>query len=181
MSEWREQYLANVRSLDDLDAVAARVWAHFLEYQAVGKTLTQADFRAYIEDLVIERTFDGWMNRRELVRNFVRSETGIPFDYLRDSPVDWRPRTYDLDFAAEHPASHYWLGVKAFPVSTLGAPYPGILARVTDLQAKHREFEDKLGRAMLIEFNADKPKSCVSVEDLDKLRAAWDELGASTS
>jgi|GEM_PF-4890813 len=176
LAGWRAGYFAQVKSAAELDAVGSRAWVEFQEYLAVAQGLTEADFKGYMRDLVLDRTYAGWSDRREAVRSQVVNVTGIPFDYLRDHPADWRPKTYDIDFAALHPSSQVWLGVKALPVSARNSGGPGLPARLADMARKHEEFGDKWGTALVIYFDPKKKSAPVGAEEMARVQNAWSSL-----
>lgn len=176
LAEWRKAYGAHVRSADDLEAVGSRAWTEFQEYLKVAACLTEADFQEYVRELAQDRTFEGWSNRREAVRRQLFAQTEIPFDYLRDHPLDWRPRTYDIDFAAKHPTAGSWLAVKALPLSTRDSGGPGVPARLAAMRDKHAEFNARWGSAVVVYFSTEKKKTLLSAAEVDRVRAAWNAL-----
>lgn len=179
LAEWESGYHANVKTPAELDEVAGRAWAEFQHYLQVSQSLTEADFKSYLRELALKRTFEGWSQRRDEVLEYLKGKTGIPFDYLRDTPMDWRPRTYDIDFAAEHPASGYWLAVKALPTSTPTAPYPGVNARLTEMHNKHQQFQDKLGLAVSVTFSMkERVKKYISDEHVALIEDTWAKVAA---
>lgn len=180
LSEWMDGYLANVHGAAELDAVGDSAWSHFQQYLAVSQQLTREDFQGYVRELAFNRTYNGWEDRRTSLLEQLVAETLIPFGYLRDSPADWRPKTYDIDFAALHPTSERWLAVKALPASTTRAGYPGVAPRLDDMRQKHAEFADKWGDVVIVQFSTERntPKRLSDIE-VEKVRSAWARLATS--
>jgi hypothetical protein len=179
LAAWRSAYFEHVRTPAEVDEVAARAWAEFQEYLAVAAEVTEEDFRDYIRLLAHDRTYAGWRDRREAVRHQLCDATGIPFDYLRDTPIDWRPATYDIDFAALHPEGKSWLAIKGLPDSTRSGGGPGVPARMAGLSEKHREFTDKWGTALVLYYDPKRKSAPVRSADVELVKTAWDSLAGT--
>lgn len=176
LAGWRSGYFTQVKTAAELDAVGSKAWVEFQEYLSVAQSMSEDDFKDYMRELVFDRTFAGWNGRREAVRSQLVKVTSIPFDYLWDHPADWRPRTYDIDFAALHPIAQAWLGIKALPVSARNSGGPGLPARMADMTRKHEEFRDKWGTAVVIYFDPSKKGAPVGTDEVDRVKGAWSNL-----
>lgn len=178
-AEWEAQYHKFLRTPDQLKAVGAKLAELIEEYRTAMATITAADCEEFVRDVAIRRTFEGWSTRRDQVLERLRDETQIPFEYLRDHPQDWRPKTFAIDFAAEHPLSSHWLGVKVVPESigkiesmqALGAKYES-------MRALHEEFEAKgLGKVLVLPFSGRGKSVNLDPDALAEIQDAWAALG----
>ena len=108
-----------------MSEIIDKFWGLIDEYRAVIETIERGDCEEFVRDLAVTKTFDGWHRRRDQLKAQLLTDTRIEFDYLRDHSEDWRPKTFELDFAAKHPDSEAWLGVKVLP-ATIKPDYPGV-------------------------------------------------------
>ncbi len=151
--EWEEYYLENVRTQEQLDSLAQRVYAKIQEAIARLQDATLDDCRQFFRQVIFQSTLEGYNAKRDRLLQILREGTRLEFDYLQDHPQDWRPKDFMLDYAVLL-SSGQWLGIKVIPESANSLRNTMEGARLFEtMKARHQEFQDRdLGEAMLTEY-----------------------------
>jgi hypothetical protein len=178
--EWKKHYFEKIRTPEEIDAVIDQFSDLVKEYGRLLTDSTRDDCKEFLYNLLFNETYEGWTNRREHLKAQLTRELGIPFEYLYDHPEDWRPEDFKIDFGAAHPESGKWLVIKVLPATERHySALDSVREQTDEIIRAHREFADRdLGIAMLLYFEQPRKNAPhLKDEDIEKVRAAWDEIG----
>lgn len=135
--EWENYYYKNVRSKEHLIELGRRLYTKITEVlRAEIDEITEQDCIDFIINLVINRTFDGYMTEKETIYGQLQDILGVK---IEPAPDEW-DRLYNVDFFIKVDGKFIGLQVKpAFGVSHITQIY-----QEREQQAKtHEEFSAK--------------------------------------
>lgn len=93
--EWEEYYYKNVRPKEHLIELGRKLHTKITEVlQAEIESITEQDCIEFIINLVISRTFDGYMTERETIYGQLQDILGVK---IEPAPDEW-DRLYNVDF-----------------------------------------------------------------------------------
>ena len=174
LEEWREYYFANVRPKEHIEELGRRLYTKITEViQAEIEDVTEQDCIEYMINLVIDRTYDGYMT--EIVTVYGQLEAMIETK-IEPAPDEW-DRLYNVDFYIE--VGGKYIGLQIKPVSA-GIQMSEIF-KERSLQAKtHEAFTGRFGGKVFYVFSAKNNgrKEIVNTDVVDEIIA---EMGRLTS
>ncbi len=95
LEEWREYYFTRVRSKDQIAELGKKLYIKITEVIASEvENITEQDCIDYMFQLVIERTFDGYMTEIKTIYGQLERELGYKIEPASDK---W-DRLYNVDF-----------------------------------------------------------------------------------
>ena len=95
LQEWREYYFSKVRSKEHIIELGKKLYIKITEViQAEVEEITEEDCVNYMLNLVIERTFDGYMT--EIKTIYGQLEKAVN-QKIKPAPDEW-DRLYNVDF-----------------------------------------------------------------------------------
>ena len=98
IEEWRTYYYANVRTEAQIEELGKRLYVKITEViQAEVADVTEQDCIDYMKQLVIERTFDGYMTEIQTIYGQLQRIIGLK---IEPSPDEW-DRLFNVDFFIE--------------------------------------------------------------------------------
>jgi len=78
IEEWREYYFSNVRSKEHIESLGKKLYIKITEViQAEVEKITEQDCIDYMIQLVIDRTFDGYMTEIKTIYRQLEKELGL--------------------------------------------------------------------------------------------------------
>lgn len=139
LEEWQHYYFNNVRSEDHIKQLGEKLYIKITEViSAEVEDITEEDCIQYIRNLVIDRTFDGYMTEIKTV--YGQLQVDIP-NKIEPAPDEW-DRLYNVDFFIK--IKEKYIGLQIKPISEV-SQIPEIY-KERKLQAEtHREFTAKFG------------------------------------
>ncbi len=166
IEEWQEYYFKNVRSKDHIENLGKKLFIKITEViQAEVEDITEQDCIDYITQLVIDRTFDGYMREINTIYGLLENALG---EKIEPAPDEW-DRLYNVDFFIK--VKDKYIGIQIKPVNQ-GIQLSQIF-KEKELQHKtHQKFTEKYGGKVFYVFSAKKgdQKIIVNEEVIDELR-----------
>jgi hypothetical protein len=148
LDEWREYYFKNVRSKEHIESLGKKLYIKITEViQAEVEDITEQDCIHYMMQLVIDRTFDGYMTEIKTVYGQLEKELGIKIEPASD---EW-DRHYNVDFFIK--VGDKFIGIQIKPINQ-GIQLSQIF-KEKDLQLKsHESFTKQYGGKVFYIFSS---------------------------
>ncbi len=148
MDEWREYYFLNVRSKDHLEELGRKLYIKITEViQAEVEEITEQDCINYMIQLVIDRTFDGYMTEIKTIYGQLERDLQIR---IEPAPDEW-DRRFNVDFFIQ--VGNSYIGIQIKPINQ-GIQLSQIF-KEKDLQLKtHQKFTSQYGGKVFYIFSS---------------------------
>jgi len=148
LDEWRDYYFKNVRSKEQIETLGKKLYVKITEViQSEVEDITEQDCINYMVQLVIDRTFDGYMTEIKTVYGQLEKELGVK---IKSAPDEW-DRLYNVDFFI--PVGDNFIGMQIKPVNQ-GIQLSQIF-KEKELQLKsHEHFTKKYGGKVFYIFSS---------------------------
>ena len=148
VQEWREYYFKNVRPKEHIETLGKALYVKITEViPAEIDEITEQDCIDYMIQLVIDRTFDGYMTEIKTVYEILERTVGIK---IEPAPDEW-DRLYNVDFFIK--IKDKYIGLQIKPVSK-GIQISQIF-KEKELQLEtHKKFTGKYGGKVFYVFSA---------------------------
>lgn len=173
LSEWREYYFNNVRSKSHVEDLGRKLYTKITEViQAEIADVTEQDCIDYMIEMVIDRTYDGYVTEIATIYGQLEGLLGIK---IEPAPDEW-DRRYNVDFYIK--VNDNYIGLQIKPVSE-GIQLPEIF-KERDLQVKtHEKFTEKYGGKVFYVFSArvNGRKEIMNIDVVDEINAEINRLG----
>ncbi len=148
IDEWRTYYFANVRSQDQIVDLGRKLYTKISEViQAEVQEVTEQDCIDYMIQLVIDRTFDGYMTEIKTVYGQLERELGVK---IEPAPDDW-DRLFNVDFFIK--INEKYIGLQIKPVNQ-GIQLPEIFKEYALQAESHKKFTEVFGGKVFYLFSA---------------------------
>ncbi len=141
LEDWQNYYFASVYPPEHLEELGKKLYMKVTEVvQTEVESITEDDCINYIRNLVIDRTFAGYLTEKTTIYSQLQK--------LLDAPIEVAPdlwdRRYNVDFAI--PVGEFFIGLQIKPMSFYNASE---FYKWRDVQAtSHAKFEKKFGGAV---------------------------------
>jgi len=172
LAEWKKYYLNNVRSREHIEALGKKLYIKITEViQAEVEEITEQDCIDYMLQLVIDRTFDGYMTEIKTVYGQLEKALDVK---IKPAPDEW-DRLFNVDFFIKVKDQH--IGIQIKPVNQ-GIQLPQIF-KEKDLQSKtHEKFTQQYGGKVFYIFSAKvgEKKEISNKEVIDEIRQEIERL-----
>ena len=166
LKEWQDYYFKNVRSQDHIIELGKKLYVKISEVLVAEiDEITEEDCINYIKELVIDRTYDGYI--REIKTIYEQLEIELDTK-ITAAPDEW-DRLFNVDFYIEIAGKYIGLQIK--PVSNVSS-IPEIYKEKELQHATHRRFTEKFGGKVFYLYSCktgDK-KIIVNTEVIDEIR-----------
>jgi hypothetical protein len=137
--EWREYYFKNVRSKEHIEDLGKKLYIKITEViQAEVEEITEQDCIDYMFQLVIDRTFDGYMTEIKTIYGQLEKELGLK---IEPAPDEW-DRLYNVDFFIK--IKDKFIGIQIKPVNQ-GIQLSQIFKEKGLQLETHKKFTAKFG------------------------------------
>lgn len=148
IEEWSQYYFTNVRHKEHIESLGKKLYIKITEViQAEVEEITEQDCIDYMIQLVINRTFDGYMNEIKTVYGQLEKEIGLK---IEPAPDRW-DRLYNVDFFLK--IKDKFIGIQIKPVNQ-GIQLSQIF-KEKDLQHKtHEKFTQEYGGKVFYVYSA---------------------------
>lgn len=139
IKEWKEYYFQNVRTKEHIEQLGRKLYIKITEViSAEVEEITEEDCIEYMFNMVIGRTFDGYMTEIKTIYGQLEKILNIK---IQPAPDEW-DRLYNVDFFIKIGDSYIGLQIKpAGDVSHI----PQIFKEHSIQEATHKKFTDKYG------------------------------------
>ena len=139
IEEWREYYFKNVRSKEHIESLGKKLYIKITEViRAEVEEITEQDCIDYMLQLVVDRTFDGYMTEIKTIYGQLEKEIGLK---IEPAPDEW-DRLYNVDFFIK--IKDKYIGIQIKPVNQ-GIQLSQIFKERGLQQGTHEAFTKKYG------------------------------------
>jgi hypothetical protein len=146
LEEWREYYFTNVKSKEHIEELGKKLYVKITEViQSEVAELTEQDCIDYMMQLVIDRTFDGYMTEIQTIYGQLQKILGIP---IQPAPDEW-DRLFNVDFFIQ--IGEKYIGLQIKPVNS-GIQLPEIFKEYGLQVETHKKFTEVFGAKCFICF-----------------------------
>ena len=172
VDEWRDYYFANVRPLSHIEELGKKLYIKITEViQSEIEDVTEEDCIDYLINMVIDRTFDGYMTEISTIYGQLEKILGLK---IEPAPDEW-DRHYNVDFYITINGKSIGLQIK--PVNE-GIQLPEIF-KERDIQARtHQKFTETYGGKVFYIFSAkvNGKKVIMNTEVIDEIQEEINKL-----
>jgi hypothetical protein len=147
LEEWREYYFKNVKTKEHIEELGRKLYIKITELiQREVSEVTEQDCIDYMIQLVIDRTFDGYMTEIQTIYGQLEHILGVK---IEPAPDDW-DRLFNIDFFIT--INGKYIGLQIKPINS-GIQLPEIHKEYA-IQAKtHEKFTAKFGGRVFYIFS----------------------------
>jgi hypothetical protein len=148
LDEWREYYFANVKTKEHIEDLGRKLYVKITEVIASEvEDVTEQDCINYMLQLVIDRTFDGYMTEIQTVYGQLQKILGVQ---IQAAPDEW-DRLFNVDFFIQ--VKDKYIGLQIKPINT-GIQLPEIFKEYTLQEKTHQKFTEVFGGKVFYLFSA---------------------------
>ena len=172
--EWREFYFANVKDAFHIENLGKKLYTKITEViPAEIEAITEQDCIDYMFQLVIDRTFDGYMTEIETIYGQLQQILNVQ---IEPAPDEW-DRLFNVDFFVK--VKEKYIGLQVKPVN--GTAQITQIYKEHSLQEKtHKLFTGKYGGKVFYIFSVKdgKKKKILNTEVIEEIREEMQRLKA---
>ena len=172
LNEWREYYFKNVKSKEHIEELGKKLYIKITEViQSEVAELNEQDCIDYMIQLVIDRTFDGYITEIQTIYGQVQKNLKVK---IEPAPDEW-DRIFNVDFFIN--VREKYIGIQIKPKST-GFQLAEI-EKERDIQKKtHLKFTEKYGGKVFYIYSTKigEKKEIQNKEVLDEIAAEIERL-----
>ncbi|MDR0973924.1 MAG: MjaI family restriction endonuclease [Prevotellaceae bacterium] len=172
LNEWREYYFQNVRSQKQIEELGKKLYVKITEViQSEVANVTEQDCIDYMMEIVIERTFDGYMTEIQTIYGQLQSILGVS---IEAAPDEW-DRLFNVDFYIK--IGEKYIGLQIKPVNA-GIQLPEIFKEYGLQADTHQKFTEVFGGKVFYLFSAkvDGKKEIQNKEVIEEIRKEIERL-----
>lgn len=166
LEEWQKYYFANVRTEEQIVELGKKLYVKITEVLVAEiDEITEEDCINYIKELVINRTYDGYVREIKTIYGQLQEILGVK---IEAAPDEW-DRLFNVDFFIK--INDKYIGLQIKPVSHTSS-IPEIYKEKEIQHNTHVEFSKKYGGKVFYLFSCksgDK-KIIVNTEVIDEIR-----------
>lgn len=166
LEEWQNYYLKNVRSQEHIIELGKKLYVKISEVLVAEiDEITEEDCINYIKELVIDRTYDGYIREIKTIYEQLQYDLDVK---ISPAPDEW-DRLFNVDFYIE--INGKYIGLQIKPVSQVSS-IPEIYKEKEIQHSTHKEFTKKYGGKVfyLYSCRSGDKKIIVNVEVIDEIR-----------
>ncbi len=172
LEDWTEYYFENVRTKDHITELGKKLYIKITEVvQSELDNITEDDCINYIMNLVINRTFDGYMTEIETIYGQLENLLGIK---IEPAPDEW-DRLFNVDFFIK--IKEKYIGIQIKPVSE-GIQLPEIFKEKRLQKETHLKFSEEFGGKVFYVFSTKTggKKEIVNKEIVSEIKEEMERL-----
>ena len=148
LEEWRDYYFANVKSEDQIEELGRKLYVKITKViQSEVAQLSEQDCIDYMKQLVIDRTFDGYITEIQTVYGQLQKLLNVP---IEAAPDEW-DRLFNVDFFIK--IGEKYIGLQIKPVNS-GIRLPEIFKEYALQAETHTKFTEVFGGKVFYLFSA---------------------------
>ena len=174
LAEWQTYYFQNVRPPEHLVELGKKLYIKTTEVLAAEiNEITEEDCINYIKQLVIDRTYDGYVREINTIYGQLQE---LLQEKIHPAPDEW-DRLFNVDFYIQ--INDHFLGLQIKPVSAAPS-IPEIYKEKQLQQHTHKEFTQKYGGKVfyLYSCKSGNNKVITNTEVIDEIKAEIKRLRA---
>lgn len=139
IDDWREYYFKNVKSKDHIEDLGRKLYVKIYEVLAAEiEEVTEKDCIDYMFNIVIDRTFDGYMTEIKTIYGQLEQILNVK---IQPAPDKW-DRLFAVDFFIK--IGEKYIGLQIKPAGGV-SHIPQIFKEHTIQEATHKNFTEKFG------------------------------------
>lgn len=172
IEEWRNYYYANVKSEAHIEELGKKMYVKITEViQAEVNDVTEQDRIDYMKQLVINRTFDGYMTEIQTIYGQLQNLLNVK---IEPAPDEW-DRLFNVDFFIK--VGEKYIGLQIKPVNN-ALQIPEIHKEYALQAETHKKFKTKFGVFVFYIYSekVNGRKEIANKEVIDQIREEIDRL-----
>ncbi len=172
LEEWESHYYANVRSREHINDLGKTLFVKIKEVLASEiNEISEEDCIAYMKQLVIDRTYDGYIREIKTVYEQLQEILGVK---IESAPDEW-DRKYNVDFFIE--INGRYIGLQIKPVSFV-SHIPEIFKEKGIQSDSHKEFTARFGGKVfyIFSYKSGDKKTIANAEVIDEICSEIERL-----
>lgn len=172
LEEWRSYYYKNVRTEEQIAELGKKLYIKITEViQSEVEEITEEDCIQYMKQLVIDRTFDGYMTEISTIYGQLQKILDVK---IEATPDEW-DRLFNVDFFIK--ICEKYIGLQIKPVNS-GIQIPEIFKEFNLQKETHEKFTEVFGGKVFYLFSAktDGKKEIVNKDVIADIRLEIDRL-----
>ena len=139
IEEWQKYYFLKVRNKEHIEGLGRKLYVKITEViSAEVEDITEEDCINYMYNLVIDRTFDGYITEIKTIYGQLQDALGVK---IEPAPDEW-DRVYNVDFYIR--SNEKYIGLQIKPISGV-SHIPQIYKERTIQEKTHRKFQAVYG------------------------------------
>lgn len=148
VDEWREYYFANVKPKEHIIELGKKLYTKITEVvQSEVAEVTEQDCIDYMVQLVIDRTYDGYVTEIQTVYGQLQKILDVK---IESAPDEW-DRLFNVDFFIQ--IKDKYIGLQIKPVNA-GIQLPEIFKEFALQEKTHQKFTEVFGGKVFYLFSA---------------------------
>lgn len=175
LEEWQEYYFKNVKSEEHIVDLGKKLYIKISEVLiAEIDEITEEDCINYIKELVIDRTYDGYVREIKTIYEQLQEILNVK---IEPAPDEW-DRLFNVDFFIK--INGKYIGLQIKPVSQVSS-IPEIYKEREIQHKSHVEFTKQYGGKVFYLFSCKQgdKKIIVNTEVIDEIKAEIKKLKCS--
>ena len=172
LAEWQQYYFENIRTQEQIIELGKKLYVKITEVLVAEiDEITEEDCINYIKELVIDRTYDGYVREIKTIYEQLQVELGVK---ISPAPDEW-DRLFNVDFFIE--VNGKYLGLQIKPVSQVSS-IPEIYKEKSIQHSTHVKFTQKYGGKVfyLYSCKSGEKKVIVNTEVIDEIKQEINRL-----
>ncbi len=169
---WKDFYFNNVRTMEDIEELGRKLYIKITEViSAEVESITEEECIEYMYNMVINRTFNGYMTEIRTIYGQLEKILSIR---IEPAPDEW-DRLFNVDFFIK--IKDKYIGLQIKPAGDVH--YIPQIFKERKIQAKtHKEFENKFGGKVfyIISIKEDRKKVIQNTEVIAKIQGEIERL-----
>lgn len=172
LEEWQEYYFANVKSEEHIIELGKKLYVKITEVLVAEiDEITEEDCINYIKELVIDRTYDGYVREIKTIYEQLQEILKVK---IEPAPDEW-DRLFNVDFFIK--INSKYIGLQIKPVSQVSS-IPEIYKERGIQHKSHAEFTQKYGGKVFYLYSCKQgdKKIIVNTEVIDEIKNEIENL-----
>jgi len=172
IDDWDKYYFTNVRDKNHIESLGKKLYVKITEViSAEVEEITEEDCINYLFNMVINRTFDGYMTEIKTIYGQLQQ---ILNQKIEPAPDKW-DRLYNVDFFIK--ISNQYIGLQIKPVNDV-SHIPQIYKERTIQEETHKKFKEQFGGEVFYIFSmkSGKKKVIQNIEIVEKIKKEINRL-----
>jgi hypothetical protein len=172
IDDWREYYFKNVKSKDHIEDLGRRLYIKLSEVLAAEiEEVTEKDCIDYMFNMVIDRTFDGYMTEIKTIYGQLEQILNVK---IQPAPDKW-DRLFAVDFFIK--IGEKYIGIQIKPAGGV-SHISQIFKEHTIQEATHKKFTEEFGGKVfyVISIKEGDKKKIHNTEVIDEIKKEIERL-----
>jgi hypothetical protein len=174
LEEWREYYFSKVKSREHIIELGKKLYVKITEViQSEVANVSEQDCIDYMIQLVIDRTYDGYVTEIQTIYGQLQKILGVP---IEPAPDEW-DRLFNVDFFIK--INEKYIGLQIKPINS-GIQLPEIFKEYSIQAETHIKFTEVFGGKVFYLFSAKigEKKEIQNKEVINEIKQEIDRLSS---